>query len=83
MCNNFVKNTTKTTKDTREQQKKEVCMQKILKKWKFGGVFLGLFLLIAGMMIQISPKEVQAATAGFRKINGKTYYIKANGQKQK
>ena len=57
-------------------------MQKILKKWKFGGVFLGLFLLIAGMMIQISPKEVQAATAGFRKINGKTYYIKANGTKQ-
>lgn len=58
-------------------------MQRIFKKFKISGLLVCFLLLMAGMTIQISAKEVQAATAGFKKINGKTYYIKANGSKHK
>lgn len=58
-------------------------MQNILKKMRhFGFAFL-LVMFVAGMAMHASTKEVQAATAGFKTINGKTYYIKADGSKQK
>lgn len=36
-----------------------------------------------GVTVHTTAKEAQAATAGFRNINGKTYYVKSNGQYQK
>ena len=45
--------------------------------------FCILMLLFGSICISLSQKEVQAANTGFQTINGKTYYIKSNGQKQK
>lgn len=42
-----------------------------------------LLLLLVLLAIPAMSTEVQAAKAGFRTINGKTYYIKANGAKHK
>lgn len=51
------------------------------KCWK--ACLLALLLLGISMMLPSMAKEVQAATAGFKTVNGKTYYIKSNGQKVK
>ena len=42
-----------------------------------------LSLLVFGVYAAMpsAAKEAQAATAGFKTVNGKTYYIKSNGQK--
>lgn len=44
-----------------------------------------LSLLVFGVYAAMpsAAKEAQAATAGFKTVNGKTYYIKSNGQKAK
>ncbi len=34
----------------------------------------------AGVAVHTTVREAQAATAGFKKINGKTYYVKSDGQ---
>lgn len=43
-------------------------------------IFVLLILLILAM---VPTKEANAATAGFKTVNGKTYYIKKDGSKQK
>lgn len=58
-------------------------MKNILKKMKRWGFALLLVLFVAGVAMQTSASDVQAATAGFKTINGKTYYIKKDGTKQK
>ena len=44
---------------------------------------LAMLLIVGSTVFSASAKEVQAATAGFKTINGKTYYIKSDGSKQK
>ena len=39
-------------------------------------------LIVGSTVFSASAKEVQAATAGFKTIDGKTYYIKSDGSKQ-
>lgn len=56
-------------------------MQKTCKKFGMRGLLLLLMLLFAGMMMHLSTNEAQAATAGFKTVNGKTYYYKSNGKK--
>lgn len=55
-------------------------MFKSMRRWSF---LVLLLLLVAGAAVHTSTTDVQAATAGFKTINGKTYYIKADGTKQK
>ena len=52
------------------------------KKW-LKGLMLAMLLIVGSTVFSASAKEVQAATAGFKTINGKTYYIKSDGSKQK
>lgn len=52
------------------------------KKW-LKGLMLTMLLIMGCTFLSASSKEVQAATAGFKTIAGKTYYIKNNGSKQK
>jgi glucan-binding YG repeat protein len=40
-----------------------------------------MMLLAVGFSLHFTAKKVQAATAGFQTINGKTYYYDANGKK--
>ena len=59
-------------------------MQNLLKKWKVLGVLLIMTICVAGGAAFLSAKNVQAATkTGFQTINGKTYYIDADGSKHK
>lgn len=51
-------------------------------KW-LKGLTLAMLLIMGCTFVSASTKEVQAATAGFKTIGGKTYYIKSNGSKQK
>ncbi|MDO4305271.1 MAG: cell wall hydrolase [Eubacteriales bacterium] len=44
---------------------------------------LALLLFGVSAMIPSTARETQAATAGFKTVGGKTYYIKSNGQKAK
>ena len=46
-------------------------------------VVLTLLVLLALLTMPALGREVQAATAGFKTVNGKTYYITASGAKQK
>ena len=48
--------------------------------WK---VWILVLMLCAGGIFLGTSTQVQAATAGFKTINGKTYYIKKDGTKQK
>lgn len=62
-------------------------MGKIMKnfrtrKWLKGLILVAL-LFTGCMFLSNSTTEVQAATAGFKTIGGKTYYIKSDGSKQK
>ena len=52
------------------------------KKW-LKGLMLAMLLIVGSTVFSASAKEVQAATAGFKTIDGKTYYIKSDGSKQK
>ena len=52
------------------------------KKW-LKGLLLTALLIIGCTFLLHSETEVQAATAGFKTISGKTYYIKSDGSKQK
>ena len=59
-------------------------MRNVCKKFRVWGMMLFLVLFVAGAVTFSSAKDVQAATkTGFQTINGKTYYIKADGSKQK
>lgn len=51
-------------------------MKKVCKRWKFWGFMLGLMLFAAGFAMHSSTVDVQAATNGFRTVNGKTYYYR-------
>lgn len=52
--------------------------------YKYFQIGFCILLLLAGCMyLSLSVKNVQAANTGFQTINGKTYYIKADGEKQK
>lgn len=44
---------------------------------------LGLLIVLALLFTPVLTKDVQAAKAGFRTINGKTYYITSSGAKKK
>ena len=57
-------------------------MQKWFKKIGAFGLMLLAFLVITGATLQLSAKEVQAAT-GFVTKSGKTYYYDSNGKKHK
>lgn len=52
------------------------------KKW-LKGLLLTALLVMGCTFLLHSETEVQAATAGFKTISGKTYYIKSDGSKQK
>lgn len=52
------------------------------KKWLKGLILVAL-LFVGCTFFSNSTTEVQAATAGFKTIGGKTYYIKSDGSKQK
>lgn len=52
------------------------------RKWLKGLILVAL-LFTGCMFLSNSTTEVQAATAGFKTIGGKTYYIKSDGSKQK
>lgn len=52
------------------------------RKWLKGLILVAL-LFTGCMFLANSTTEVQAATAGFKTIGGKTYYIKSDGSKQK
>lgn len=52
------------------------------RKWLKGLILVAL-LFTGCMFLSNSTTEVQAATAGFKTIGGKTYYIKSDGNKQK
>lgn len=52
------------------------------RKWLKGLILVAL-LFTGCMFLSSSTTEVQAATAGFKTIGGKTYYIKSDGSKQK
>ena len=52
------------------------------RKWLKGLVLVAL-LFTGCMFLSNSTTDVQAATAGFKTIGGKTYYIKSDGSKQK
>ena len=58
-------------------------MKSFRKKNWFKGLMMAALLLMGCTFLSHSATEVQAATAGFKTINGKTYYIKSNGSKQK
>lgn len=58
-------------------------MQKFLRSMKRYGFFVLLLVLVAGATVRMTSPDVQAATAGFKTIDGKTYYIKSDGSKQK
>lgn len=59
-------------------------MQNVGKKLRIWGITLLLMVLAAGFVVYGSGQKVQAATkTGFQTINGKTYYIKSDGTKQK
>lgn len=59
-------------------------MQNVCKKFKTWGILLLMVLVVAGAATLFTSRDVQAATkTGFQTINGKTYYIKADGTKQK
>ena len=53
------------------------------KRKGFKGALLGVLILLVLLAIPVTSREVQAAKAGFKTVNGETYYIKANGSKQK
>ena len=44
---------------------------------------LALLVLLVLLAMPMTSKDVQAATAGFKTINGKTYYITSSGAKHK
>lgn len=52
------------------------------RKWLKGLILVAL-LFTGCMFLSNSTTDVQAATAGFKTIGGKTYYIKSDGNKQK
>ena len=52
----------------------------VWKKW-LRGVFVALLLMTASLAVTSLPKEVKAASEGFKMINGKGYYIKKDGQR--
>lgn len=52
------------------------------RKWLKGLILVAL-LFTGCMFLSNSTTEIQAATAGFKTIGGKTYYIKSDGSKQK
>lgn len=52
------------------------------RKWLKGLILVAL-LFTGCMFLSNSTTKVQAATAGFKTIGGKTYYIKSDGSKQK
>lgn len=55
-----------------------------MKEYKKRGISTWLLLLAALLFLALVPaKTADAATAGFKTINGKTYYINADGSKQK
>ena len=58
-------------------------MKSFRKKNWFKGLMLAVLLLMGCTFPLHSQTEVQAATAGFKTIGGKTYYIKSDGSKQK
>ena len=58
-------------------------MRKMFKSIRRMSLMVLLMLLVMGATVHISAKDVQAATPGFKTVKGKTYYIKADGSKQK
>ncbi len=62
-------------------------MGKIMKSFRkqnwLRGLMLAALLVMGCTFLSHSTREVQAASAGFKTIGGKTYYIKSNGSKQK
>lgn len=59
-------------------------MEKKCKMFRIWGLFLLLTVFAAGLAAFISVTDTQAAARkGFQKINGKTYYINADGSKHK
>lgn len=59
-------------------------MQNVCKKFQIWGLFLLLAVFAVGLTAFFKAPEVQAATkTGFQTINGKTYYIDADGSKHK
>ena len=59
-------------------------MRNVYKKLKNWGILFLLVLCVAGAVNVVTAGDVQAATkTGFQTINGKTYYIRQDGSKQK
>ena len=58
-------------------------MKSFRKKNWFKGLMMAALLLMGCTFLSHSATEVQAATAGFKTVGGKTYYIKSDGSKQK
>lgn len=58
-------------------------MRRVCGKFKVWALLLFLMFATAGVTVHVTSQETQAATAGFKKINGKKYYIKRDGSKQK
>ena len=53
------------------------------KRKEYLSVLAGILFLLIAVIFPVTVKNVQAATAGFQTIGGKTYYITAKGTKQK
>ena len=58
-------------------------MKKFRTRKSLKGLILVALLFTGCMFLSNSTTDVQAATAGFKTIGGKTYYIKSDGSKQK
>lgn len=59
-------------------------MQNVCKRFRIWGLFLLLAVFAAGLTSYLTAARAEAATkTGFQTINGKTYYIDADGSKHK
>lgn len=58
-------------------------MERKMRKHHFRAYFLAFLLLGMCALLPSMAQNTHAATAGFKTVGGKTYYIKSNGQKAK
>lgn len=58
-------------------------MREMFKSMRRWSLLMLLLLLVTGATVHTSATDVYAAKAGFKTVDGKTYYIKADGSKQK